>query len=472
MRNKIPKLFRKITGDSDRMKGINVEVIPPLAPRMDQTSDVFDEGEQFSGIEKKGDAEACMTCTISPHTKPTVPITEFLSASRDVLRDPHLPSSLDSSPDSKVLLSPQVVIWWRKCHGEGRKNEDLDFAGIGMQKNPADFADIMASQTQKGVEIIRKASGGATPTIWGSWGFSTPEEREITGRGRGVPSIKTGHLHVITFPSHAETSSIVRRTDLSIQEQLAHIKPLGALFHSDLAGFVSEYIHNVTHRNGIETTCIPFSESRNDENGNVNIVNNGYKITLQPPLKLNDAYKHLSYLAADFEKLQRSITKAMRGFYTTDIQPNEKDSLIKDIASIAKQFNFSDEGASKLAEFSSGLHPTYGQLQQWKEELQADGDSSERLNKEIQRYDRLRKLQKESTDVHPILSSFASGVTADPDALNTENIWSERASATFIIDDYTIENGVLNVSSFRIIPGIDSTESAPEFMTGRIMRRS
>ncbi len=447
-------------------KGIVVATIPPLMERKDGSS-VFDEGEVFSGAETKGSAEAYITATASPHIRPSLPRELFIDAAEQVLeRKVQLPEGMSAVE----YMSPQAIIWWRDTECDEESADLLRLSRLSSDRQD-EFCDVIKRQTIKAARIVQAAA--SKPVIWGSWGYATPEERQTSGRGRGVPTNGHGHLHVIDFTSEIPLNAL--DSTVSSFEKLNHYKLWSSVLHEGFSEPIARAMRLSV--DGLSNTDIaPFSEVV-DSNDTTGIINNGYVITFNKPKSYATVFKTLIGTAGMFEDFYKKTADNHAVYYMYQFNPDISAQARLEIVANAQRVGFAESEAKQFADFTLGIRPTYAQICTWLTDLEEKQESPEdiaRLNLKKELYDRIRNRLGEIGTNNSMGNSLIRGTVAHPSEYKSVGgVWPEHAAATFIIEDYDFdEHDNLLVNKVKIILGIDSTQSAPEHMTGRILRRS
>jgi len=435
---------------------------------------IFAEGEAFSGIERLGNAEACITPVPSPHIQPELSKDRLKNAAEGVLgREVEFTPGLDAVD----TISAQLLIWWREANRDANQDGQADMLHISTlpPDQQASFASVIAKQTEKAVNIVTNASG--KPTIWGSWGYGSPEERLLTGRSRGVPTNKHGHLHVIDFGSTAQESP--RDPNLSAAEKLNHYAPWGSLLHKEFGEPIARTIkETVVRKTDAGVNVEPFTELvQNDGNASARRVNEGYQITFEKDAPIAKILEGLTEIAGKFEMLYQNATKHHEYYHKNFSQDGVTESARALLIQDARNAGFHENEAEKFSNFTLAIRPTYAQLSKWQEELNRNPGEHEveleRIAKLKELYEHVRRLLEEDPERDSFSSALIRDTVAKPeDYRSIGRTWAEHASATYIIDGYNVTNNGIMVSGLQLLPGIDSTQAAPEQVIGRILRRS
>jgi len=451
---------------------LTIEVIPSLMRRQDG-SNVFEEGNAFSGAVCRGTAEAYITAAASPHTAPSVPRESLLTAAHTVLgKEVQLPDEMEKAE----LISPQLVIWWRDKKRRIDDRADLLYIATLSPEEQADFCQTIAMQTARAVEIITIMTMAQQPTIWGSWGFATQGERIVTGRGRGVPTNKHGHLHVIDFGY--ESAKVHRESQPTAAEKLNHYEPWGTMLHETFSIPLARSIEMSVNQN-YAADVVPFSENvMAPDDCTLGTINHGYVITFDSPQRYANVFNTLIRLGGTFEALYKNITDAHSRYYKHHSQSKILETTQATIISEAISVGFNDDEADALASFALRIRPTYSQICTWLENIDSNEtyakDDIDRLTKKKNQYERVGRYLAQRAANDSLIAGLIKGTVANPGEHTPQgSVWPEHASITFVIDDYEQDDQKrIFVKSFKLIPGIDSTESAPEHKTGRTLKRS
>jgi hypothetical protein len=459
-----PYLFNEVQKKNALFsEGIPVANIPSFMKRNDG-GEIFDEGANFSGIARDGSAEACITVAASPHILPSITKSKLAEAARMVLGES---VKLPESEESCDLVSPQLMVWWRKNNKEYGV-VDLQHISALTNEEQRTFYHVIAKQTVKAVDIVTDASG--KPTIWGSWGFSSPEQRQRTGRGRGVPTNRFGHLHVIDFA--AEIAHEVMDKHVSTATKLNHYEPWASLLYTNFSTPFARTISRLAN-----ARVDPFSETARDTMGRLRKINNGYTVTFDEQRDMESSLKTLVNVIATFDILYRTTTQNHELYYKYPSNHDKRLTARQNIVNTAEHLSgFTSEEAQRFASFTLMIRPTYAQVCTWLNELnqeQAKDADIKTINTLKERYERIYDYIISMASSNDSRFSLIRGTITPPEEYQAiGSVWPERASATYIINDFERSNSSLQVRSLRIIPGIDSTESAPEQIKARLLRRA
>lgn len=440
-----------------------VSKLPSLMDRSDELT-VFEEGQAFSGIERQGDAEACLTLVASPHVKSQLLKDRLLTAATEVI------SRQASAPEGMrdvIYVSPQVLVWWRNTESQNQDiMETLTLYDLEAEIKQ-NFSEVIAKQTAKAVQIIERVCG--IPTIWGSWGYGTPDERKKEGKSRGLPTNKYGHFHVTYFNLDEQDTSL--QTDLSATEKLNHFAPWNLLLHREFSSPIAHVLQGATNKS--DSVTEPFSESVVRENG-TSVENHGYKLSFSQPIAFNEAFDTLVQIAGEFEELYQRMNKQFEDYYMNRANPSEIAKIKHKVVQEVKSKGFDEAQAEKFASFIFAIKPTYGQLVQWENELSQvpnKKDDLEVVTKMKRHYERTRNVIGDNED-RLIFALLRDTLTSPDSASSIERTWPVHSTFSFIIDDYELQDNEVKVSSIKLLPSIASTEAGPEHIIGAVLKRS
>lgn len=456
--------LQRIANERELLYGgeIVTATIPSLMERKDG-GNVFEEGRAFGGMENVGSAEAYVTAAASPHILPCILKDQLLDSSEKVLgRVPVLPAGMESVEE----MTPQMVIWWRDGAHDGFADM-IYLAGLDDGRKE-DFCDVIERQTTKAVQIIGDVSG--KPTIWGSWGHGNPDERRFSGRNRGAPTNGHGHLHVIDFNAEEPCNDI--EPGMSASGKLNHYEPWAVLLYDTFSGDIAQSIESVLE----SAKVVPFSETV-EANHHVGTINNGYMVEFNETLPYRAAIRSLIEIAGHMETFYKAIVETYTVSHKYRSHPNILELACDTIVGQALRAGFSEEGADKLAEFALKVRPTYSQIVTWLEELEGDeagrAEDVDRLRQTRDRYDRVRKALSAPLRDDSFSIAMVRDTVAHPDDIRSVGrVWPEHLGSTYVIDDYELGQDGIYVNRIKLIPAVDSTESAPEHITGRVLRRA
>lgn len=420
--------------------GLVTSIIPPMMDRKDGMS-IFEEGEAFSGVERVGEAESYITIAASPHIQPSVPKQILKEAAESVLeKNVELPPGMSSIE----TMPAQLLVWWRGTAAE-EHTADIPYVSTLSDERQTDFAHAIARQTSKAVNIISTVSD--LPTIWGSWGFASPEERLITGRGGGAPTNRFGHLHVIDLDS--DTPKDYLDTNASPADKFNHYKAWDSLLFSKFHEPIARSI-NLSARNTSIENVLPFSNTVEVvSTGTPGVVNNGYTIIFKDHQKLDGVIKSLIDVAGTFEQFYKDVTEVYSLYHKHPSQSEISTIARRNIMHTANRMGFKEDEATVFTDFVLSIRPTYSQVLTWIDDLSADlntkPDDLAALSETAESYRHTRRLLGNRARTADISTELVHDTLRDPEDYKTiRNVWPEHASATFIIDEYeNTSEGVL-----------------------------
>ena len=448
--------------------GLVTSIIPSMMDRRDGIS-IFEEGEAFSGVERVGEAESYITIAASPHIQPSISKEKLKKAAESVLKkDVELPPGVGSIE----TMPAQLLVWWRGTT-EDEHTADIPYISTLPSERQDDFSYAISRQASKAVEIISTVSD--LPIIWGSWGFASPEERLPTGRGRGAPTNRFGHLHVIDLNSDIAKDYL--DTDAPAADKFNHYKAWDSLLFSEfqkpLARALSLSIKSIP----IEKVS-PFSNTlESPSTGTIGVINNGYTIIFKDYQKLDKVIKSLIDVAGVFEQFYKDTTEAYSYYHKYHGRSEALSIAKRNISLHAKGMGFTEDEATAFTNFILSIRPTYSQLLTWIEDLStdtgADSEDLKILSKTAQRYRYIRNLLGNRAAKEALSTELVHDTLRDPnDFKSIRNVWPEHASATFIINEYKSTSEGVVVKAINIIPGIESSEGGVNHVTGKILVRS
>jgi hypothetical protein len=455
--------------DKLHLDGIAVSTIPSLMERTDGPS-VFEEGEQFSGFEVRGSAEACITTVASPYVHPTTPRDEILQIAEKTIGQPiNLPEGLSDLQE----LPLHLIVWWRH-----KKWDDDGQAGIlrvveeGSLQEQKDFCETIAAQTARATRIIHEASG-RKPLIQSSWGHATPDERAMYGKSRGGPSNKHGHLHVLDLVP--EEQNIEHRKDLLHKEKLNHFGPWNSLVHESLSVPIARAIGLAAQSQLPHTlvTAEDFSEVYRGAN-NAIAYRDGYRLVFDQPTDLSEVFGCLMEIAGVVESFYQEVGACHADYYKYSADSNIQVEAIREITNKAIRLGFTSEEAERFTTFSLRIRPTYGQLKSWQQELETHREDEESLrltNERVLRYERTARILGASTTRASHTNLIKDMVTPTKEFRDIQSVWPVHMGACFIIGDYEFDGNQIAVKSMEILPNIDTIKGV-EYITGTLLKRA
>ena len=455
-------LAKAICWDRQYPGGILVSTLPPLAPRSDD-SNIFAEGENFSGIYGEGGALGCITPVVSPHVEPVIPKTSFMEAAREIFGQE---AKLSPEMTDVNLLSPQVVVWW--SNSEMGKVDLVDIGLMPVDKR-ASFLNVIARNTYKGVEFVQLIAHH--PTIWGSYGFTPPEERAVLGLGRGGPTNILGHHHITYFNEAQET--VTPDKDASPQEKLNFFAPWCFLFNDKFGPSVTEIIERMGNQFlGDSQVRVELASESGQQDS--------YQITFCQDTDMASAFGLLAEIAGKFEMLYTGVERRYEDYFKNLASPSQT-LILQDALKLLVEFGFDRVSALGLINFVLRIKPTFGQLLKWCDDLKQNYSETEnpeiRLNltaleeKKHKYQGALERLDRIAVS-KPLMAALIRDTYRSPDQYSTiQNTWSLHFSAHFVIDDYEVSDNSLRVHKINLLPVIGSTETGASYKLGALSRR-
>lgn len=443
--------------------GTGLLELPPIMPRT-TGSDIFYEGERFSGISQNGNAESCLTIVAGPHVKPTVHRNDFLYAAETAFgKEVNLPSSLRSN-----FLSPQVCVWYRQRFG--RDEEQFDFNSIYSlsRQEKESFYDVIGRNIHKGALLLTQAKG--KPTIWGTWGAATAEERMRDGTSRGGPTMKRGHVHVSTFDL-AEQDIVFDTIDK--KKELTHLAPWVALTHSQLREPLRETLeHSVSNAiSGVYAETTALDKSIKYQTGTV-ALQKGYHSVFDRPIPIEQAMNICVELSGSLEEIYQYSKNLYETYYRSYGDENTYEALVSQMGEYYESLGMHGISGMELAKFILKIQPTYAQLKRFVREPAATGKSQALLEKKLKKYERFRDRMKTQTIPYTAAQALMYDTFKNPEEdANIDLTWPAHASFCYVIDDYNLDNKGITVNSLKLFPDFVTTEAAVERMLGVVLQR-
>lgn len=453
-------------------KGVAVSVLPSLIKRTDGAG-VFEEGQAFSGIERKGNAEACLTITASPHVTPTIFKDSMVAVAEEIVKNP---VSLPHGMQEVEYVSPQLILWWQETSNQNKSTDMLRLSQLTSEER-TNFCDVMARQTEKAVSIINNVEG--KPRVWGSWGNGTLEERAQQGKSRGVPTNKFGHLHITHFNPNEQ--NITLQQDLPATERLNHYGPWNVLVHREFDVPFSRALNAIGNRyfNAEDATKVKSISQFITNSDGTTSSNYGYELSFSHPQSFREVYGVLIETSGHFETFYQQLNQYYDNYYKNQSNPERASEIKTSILSESKSIGFTEEEAQRLMTFMIAIKPTYGQLSQWERELSSSQDMIElnpdlvRIRQDMKRYERLlQRIGTDSTKDSLSVALVRDTVTPPDKYRKIERTLPVHATAAFIIDDFEITDELTQINSIKIFPGIAATEASVERVLGTVVKRS
>lgn len=450
--------------------GIAVLTLAPLENRTDGSETIFSEGNMFSGIDQEGSAVTCLTIPASPHVEPCIPKSQFLSEASKVFgHDVALPNLTNDS----TLLAPQLVAWWNRSDTTAQGKCDLLNMFDLPKAEQDDFFKAISKQVTKAALVIQQVRG--QPSIWGSWGYASVEERMRYGRSRGCPTNRFGHCHIAFFDGESQPVEISNQ--LNQNDQLNHYAPWNQLL---IAGFglpISTMTRNLINKifDDGNSCSVDILHSLTRLKNGAEPLEEGFNIVFSQRVTLDKAFSVVTQIAGNYEEHYQNLSHIYENFHKYR-QDRDKTLQIKDIMTVYLR-NIGIEEAGEFTDFILGLRPTYEQLLKWEAELAEEGLPGEANLRSIRQI--RRRYDKIGTRFEGVRSNQLTTVDLLKDTcrfpnphLANEFTWPVHSSACYSIDDYVAEGDEISVRGIKLYPAIGSTESIPQIKVGAVLRRA
>ena len=465
-RPNISALIRKVLTrmDSLHSHGIAVSRPPILVPR-GASSEIFFEGELFSGIESINRAEACLVPVSTPHVSSTIPVTDYLKVAEEVLGKEAL---LPSKYGTERFFPPQIILWWR------RKDDKTPYDLINLDKLPfqekKDFYAVISRKSLEAVKLITRLK--EPPTIWGTWGYGTVEERVKEGLTRGGPTVGEGHIHFTCFNQNELALAF---PELSVKARLNHYAPWNDIilerFWTQLGPYINRVLSSQLADQGVEVSVQRENSFERHQRGNISI-RNGFRVDFKKEIPFEHVLLLLTELAGRSDEIYQRIHELF-SYYHKTTNNKEKNYSLEKLVDVLLGSGFSRSKAFEFAFLILSMHPTLGQLLSWRDEMTGNQHFSSELNsieKRIKRYERLQKkfLEKKKVDLGVALVEDLVKMPIDNTITFT---WPVHASACYVTRDYELLHNEIYVKSLSLYPEFVTTESAPERELGVVLER-
>lgn len=450
--------------DKVHQNGIAVNQLESLAPR-GQVKDVFEEGTLFSGVETIRNAECSIAPVPAPHILASVTTDKYLEVATNIFA---VKPKLLLKYDGVKLFSPQVVVWWKEKDSQ-KPRDFINLYNLSLNER-IDFCDAISNKTAEAIEFITKLKG--KPTIWGTWGYGSQEERVISGLIRGGPTVNEGHLHV-TYYDYDEQSVSIQQ--LSKKEKLIHYAPWNEIvlekFGTDMAGIIKSTLN--THlRSKTEAHVQRENKLEKHTNGSISIKN-GFEINFDSEISLKDVLDTLVEMTGKAEAIYENIYDLFSNFHMHANTENRADTIIE-MSNLLQRIGFESKNANEFSKFIFSINPTYGQLENWKFELTADKDNASdliRVSNLLDKYKRIREKIKNRENKQNLSTAIVEDSLKMPNDSDIMLTWPVHFSMCYIINNYVTKKDGIYVKSISLYPEFVTTESAPERELGVVLKR-
>jgi hypothetical protein len=423
---------------------------------------VFEEGENFSGAERQGLAEASISTVAASYMPPRFARDAVVSAAESVTqRKPKLPEGLKEVE----ALPPHLIVWWRSKDGADDGRADITTLPLLPKHEQQNVSQVIERQVRRGARILYNLTG-RLPVIEGSWGYATPEQRVVEGRSAGGPSNRHGHLHLLDFDPN--DGNVEFQNNLDASDRLNHYAPWNALIHRSfsqpLGRVISEYFGDCLRDTDVEVE--PFSETMCFDDGRT-AYNDGYDLTFRSPISFDEVFSALTGLNEKFDSFYRDIGKLYELAFKHGAHFSEAQAAIE---AQALHVGFGENEAMEFADFALKVRPTYSQLLKWQSELDASSEDYTRVTDMVERYERCRKWLGQAT--RSLAGTLLKDTLASPDEGHEPiSAWPVHISGVYVVKKYDMNSGDLQVHQLRVIPLIGTNETA-ERIRGGIFKRS
>ncbi len=427
---------------------------------------VFEEGLAFSGQLESPHAISCVTINASPHIAPSVPVQvmeEYASKAFDMSSS--LTEIVGNSSDK---VAPQLVVWWER---KDVVSDGTDFNALYRMdtKKRAEFVSHIDIQATRATKLIRDLKGSAM--IWGSWGSSSVQERKMTGRSRGGPSNKLGHLHV-THMEETYRDLLPQAPETTVRDAMGFYSPWVMLmmdhFRSDMSFFLASAMYSKEGR--LPSFTITKTKSRKIPRDKVKFYD-GFDISFHKEIPFESVVQLLTSIAGHSEELYKECSKIHDAYYRAKFTNRSTIDVKKAAAISLSNFGLRPSSIQRFIDFIVTIRPTYIQLQRYKSD-QTTAKSAE-LNSMLERYEQMRKRMKERSETNAVFDSIVYDTFRDEaEVKQIETTWPEHSSYWYLIDDYKIKGEKIEVKSFKLFPLIGTGKAGPERTLGGLINRT
>jgi hypothetical protein len=462
-------LYTQLYREFSRLDGLHPHGIavsePPVFGRREGTSRIYEEGLTFSGIESNNTAETWITPITAAHISSLVSADKYISEACNVFG-----GGTSMPPRYKGLeaLAPQVILWW-KGKDDTNAYDFIEMNKLNMQKKQ-DICRVVKRKLVQGIDFIDRIKG--KPTIWGTWGYGTKEEREKEGLTRGGPTMKEGHIH-ISFLEPEEQK--VKLQELPLKNKLNHYSPLNNIILEKFGDDISKVIFNELYSLFKENKPPAVSRENKIEfhkNNTVSVMN-GIEIKFGE-VQFDDVFELLTRISDKFENIYQNLHLFYHDYHCHTDERN-RDEIKNRTMDYLKEQGFSSNLSLESVGLIFSIQPTLGQLLVWQNEISENKERTHDLyeiEKKINKYKEVVKKLKDYKGNMKFLSSIIEDQVKYPSDESITQTMPVHASFCYIIDDYDVKDKQLFVHSLHLYPEFLTTESAPERKLGLVLRRS
>ena len=435
---------------------------PSVFGRREGSLKIYEEGKVFSGIERINKAEAWITPVAAAHITSSVAINAYVSEAHKIF------GSRTSFPlryEELDRLSPQVVLWWK------RKDDvnAYDFIGINELniQERQNLYQVIKRKLIQGINFITQIKG--KPTLWGTWGYGTKEEREKEGFTRGGPTLKDGHMH-ISFLDPDEQN--IKLQELSVKEKLNHYSPLNNIILNKFGDGISEIVNReFTSIFGDLTVSVGKENKIEFHENHATSLINGVEIKFDR-MQFNKVLELLTRTSGKFEIVYQKLQSFYCDYYC--LSEEDANKIKSETSDYLEEQGFPSDLASESVKFIFSIKPTLGQLLLWQTEISNDKEKYQKLQKIEDLIDKYKNINNRLGNYKGDLT-FLSSIIGDqvkyPSDESITQTMPVHASFCYIIDDYELTGGELFINSLYLYPEFLTTESAPERRLGLVLKR-
>lgn len=459
-------LYGELLEEIKRQKkhdGIAVSTIPSVMQRGDG-SNIFEEGDEFSGNILIGQAEASLTVASSPHYRPTIPYNTFIEEARNALLES---TKLSKAIDQESTIAPHLLLWWRDTNGDSQKFDlfDISRSSLEVRQN---FTQSIAIQAKRGMQFLDKFSG--TPIIYGTWGFGTPDERSIAGLSRGGPTMGLGHAHIAKI--YEEDQEIEMRDNLSTEQRLKHYAPWNHLFNKYFSHDLAAALETILFQESSRRVDVSFQNRAVKHTDRPTTSQECYEVTYQTPLPFKDAFSDIITIAGKTETFYQEILALFSAFHLSSSDQIGQENAVEAIREACLRLGLDEGAAISFSQFILRIKPTHGQVLKWKNQIEQQPPTTDSLstvnlfNQGLKKRDRFMQEVKLHSTSHSLNLSLIADTYKEPSDSTIAQTFPVHSSAAYLFDDIFLKDDELWVSKITLIPALVSTAGAPERILG------
>lgn len=445
--------------------GIPTSTIGALMPRTDG-SDVFIEGHRFSGNVNVGSIEASLTAVPVPHVKAYIPTQELLRESSIVFKQK---SRLPEEMASVKFLAPHFLIWWRDKLKTKSNVLDLYQATDKKRSNTGEAIEL---QAMKALKLLNNYDG--VPVLYGTWGYATNHEMDITGLSRGVPTLPQGHCHISKVSEKHQ--DITYDTEIEERLRLHHYGPWNRLINSRFGIPIAQALKkNVLNSRFLKKSVsdVVYKHSYRQHENNRNSDSQGYEILFSSPIPIQTAFNGVVDIAGKFEDYYQQVLVCFSDFHKFTGDITKQEQIKAKLISLNEQFGFGDD-SERWASFIFKIKPTLGQLQIWRREIDQNPQSTSSQRFVIKLNNLLRKVERFKSlppDKLPLAKTLVQDTYSMPD-VSRDHTWPAHFSAYYMFEDLSdIDRRVLT-QKVIVMPSILNKTGIPERLLGVRLSRN